>query len=261
MSMTPAARITSIVSALDELLEPGAFEDLGPNGLQVPPPPDGGEARLVVTGVSAQRELFERAAELGAELVLVHHGLFWDFHPTGLTPVLAERLRPLFRGGIALAAYHIPLDAHPEVGNNAILANRLGCERHEPFGEFRGRAIGRLGTFGADGVAAGELFTRVREACDREPTVLGDGPERIRRIGIVSGSAADALDEAVALGLDAFLTGEPREHVMADAREAGIHFIAAGHYATETFGVRALGEWLSERFGVEHVFVDIPNPV
>ena len=214
-----------------------------------------------MTGVSAQRELFERASELGAELVLVHHGLFWDFHPTGLTPVLAERLRPLFRAGIALAAYHIPLDAHPEVGNNAILANRLGCERHEPFGEFRGRAIGRLGTFAGDGIAATDLFTRVREVCDREPTVLGAGPDRVRRIGIVSGSAADALDEAVALGLDAFLTGEPREHVMADAREAGIHFIAAGHYATETFGVRALGEWLADRFGVEHVFVDIPNPV
>jgi dinuclear metal center YbgI/SA1388 family protein len=261
MRATPAARITSIVAALDELLDPDSFTDLGPNGLQVPPPPDRGEVRRVVTGVSAQRELFERAAELEAELVLVHHGLFWDFHPTGLSPILAERLRPLFRTGTALAAYHIPLDAHPEVGNNAILANRLGCERHEPFGEFRGRAIGRLGTFAGEGIAADALFARVAEACDREPTVLGAGPERIRRIGIVSGSAADALDEAIELGLDAFLTGEPREHVMADAREAGIHFIAAGHYATETFGVRALGDWLAQRFGVEHAFVDIPNPV
>src|SRR4051812_23391713 len=131
--MTPSARITSIVAALDELLEPAAFDDLGPNGLQVPPPPEAGEVRHVVTGVSAQRELFERAAELGAELVIVHHGLFWNFPPTGLTPVLAERLRPLFLRGLALAAYHLPLDAHPEVGNNAILANRLGCDRHEPF--------------------------------------------------------------------------------------------------------------------------------
>jgi dinuclear metal center YbgI/SA1388 family protein len=259
--MTPSARISSIIAALDELLEPAAFEDLGPNGLQVPPPPERGDVERVVTGVSAQRELFDRAAELGAQLVLVHHGLFWDFHPTGLTPILAERLRPLFRGGIALAAYHIPLDAHPEVGNNAILANSLGCERHEPFGSFRGQAIGRLGTFAGDGVVAGELFARVRELCDREPTVVGRGPERIRRIGIVSGSAAGDLDEAVALGLDAFLTGEPREHVFADAREAGIHFIAAGHYATETFGVRALGDRLAAQFGIEHVFVDIPNPV
>ncbi len=121
--------------------------------------------------------------------------------------------------------------------------------------------VGRAGRFGGDGVAAADLFARVREVTGREPTVFDGGPERVRRIGIVSGSAAETLDEAVALGLDAFLTGEPREHVMADAREAGIHFIAAGHYATETFGVRALGDRLAERFGVEHVFVDVPNPV
>ncbi|MGH2969687.1 MAG: Nif3-like dinuclear metal center hexameric protein [Solirubrobacteraceae bacterium] len=251
-------RITTIVSALDELLDPGAFRDLGPNGLQVP---GGEEVRRVVTGVSAQRELIERAVELEAQLVLVHHGLFWDFRPTGLTPVLAERLRPLFRNDIALAAYHLPLDAHPEVGNNAILSTRLGCERHEAFGAFRGTPVGRLGSFGDDGVEAGELFRRVREVTGREPTVFDGGPERVRRIGIVSGSAADVLDEAIEHGLDAFLTGEPREHAMAEAREAGIHFIAAGHYATETFGVRALGDWLAGRFGVEHVFVDIPNPV
>ena len=256
--MTRRVRITSIVAALDELLEPGAFADLGPNGLQVP---GGEEARRVVTGVSAQRELIDRAIELEAQLLLVHHGLFWDFHPTGLSPVLAERLRPLFKHDVALAAYHIPLDAHPEVGNNAILANALGCERHEAFGDFRGRAVGRAGTFPGGGVPAAELFTRVREVTGREPLVQGAGPECVRRIGIVSGSAADALGEASELGLDAFLTGEPREHVMADARELGIHFIAAGHYATETFGVRALGDWLAARFGLKHVFVDVPNPV
>jgi dinuclear metal center YbgI/SA1388 family protein len=251
-------RISTIVAALDELLDPSAFKDLGPNGLQVP---GGEEAAHVVTGVSAQQELIERAVELEAQLVLVHHGLFWDFRPTGLTPVLAERLRPLFRHDIALAAYHLPLDAHPEVGNNAILAVRLGCERHEPFGAYRGTPVGRLGDFGAEGIPAADLFARVRDLTRREPTVFDGGPERVRRIGIVSGSAADVLDEAIGLGLDAFLTGEPREHVMADAREAGIHFIAAGHYATETFGVRALGDWLQARFGLEHTFVDIPNPV
>ena len=256
--MTPSVRITSIVEALDELLEPATFSDLGPNGLQVP---GGAEAHRVVTGVSAQKELIERAIELDAQLLLVHHGLFWDFHPTGLTPVLAERLRPLFKHDLALAAYHIPLDAHPEVGNNAILANALGCERHEPFGDFRGRAIGRAGTFPGAGLPAEELFARVREVTGREPLVQGAGPDVVRRVGIVSGSAADALGEAAALGLDAFLTGEPKEHVMADARELGMHFIAAGHYATETFGVRALGDWLASRFGVEHVFVDLPNPV
>jgi dinuclear metal center YbgI/SA1388 family protein len=256
--MNRSVRITSIVEALDGLLEPGTFKDLGPNGLQVP---GGTEVHRVVTGVSAQKELIERAIALDAQLLLVHHGLFWDFHPTGLTPVLAERLRPLFKHDLALAAYHIPLDAHPEVGNNAILANALGCERHEAFGDFRGRAIGRAGTFPGEGVGARDLFARVREVTGREPLVQGAGPEIVRRIGIVSGSAADALGEAAALGLDAFLTGEPREHVMADARELGMHFIAAGHYATETFGVRALGDWLAARFGVEHIFVDLPNPV
>jgi dinuclear metal center YbgI/SA1388 family protein len=253
-----AARLTSIIGALDELLEISSFRDLGPNGLQVPGPQ---EVRRVVTGVSAQRELVERAVTENAELVLVHHGLFWDFLPTGLSPVLAERLRPLFKHDVALAAYHLPLDAHQELGNNAILADRLGCERHEPFREFRGRMIGRAGTFAGEGIPAADLFERVRELTNRTPTVFDGGPELVRRIGIVSGSAADALPEAIALGLDAFLTGEPREHVMADAREAGIHFIAAGHYATETFGIRALGDWLERRFGVEHCWVDIPNPV
>ena len=153
-------------------------------------------------------------------------------------------------------AYHLPLDAHPVVGNNAQLAERLGCASHEAFA-----GIGRLGEFAGEGIAAADLFTRVREVTEREPLVFDAGPERVRRIGLISGSAAKYLPRAVELGLDAFLTGEPAEHVMADAREAGIHFIAAGHYATETFGVRRLGEHLAETFGIEHEFVDIPNPV
>jgi dinuclear metal center YbgI/SA1388 family protein len=251
-------RLTSIIAALDERLTPAEFQDLGPNGLQVP---GGDEVTKVVTGVTAQRELIERAVAEGAQLVLVHHGLFWDFHPTGLSPVLAERLRPLFKHDVALAGYHLPLDAHPEVGNNAILAERLGCERHEPFGDVRGAAVGRAGTLPGDGVPAAEFFERVRAVTDREPTVFAGGPERVRRIGVVSGSAANLLPAATLAGLDAFVTGEPREHVMADALEGGIHFVAAGHYATETFGVRALGDWLADRFGVEHRWVDLPNPV
>jgi dinuclear metal center YbgI/SA1388 family protein len=250
---TLSVSVNALISALDDLLDPGAFSDLGPNGLQVP---GRDTVAKVVTGVTAQRELIDRAVELDAGLVLVHHGLFWDFHPTGLTPTLAERLRPLFKHDIALAAYHLPLDGHPSVGNNAQLAERLGCASHEAFAQ-----IGRVGEFAGDGIAAADLFARVREVTRREPLVFDAGPERVRRIGIISGSAAKYLPQAVALGLDAFLTGEPAEHVMADAREAGIHFIAAGHYATETFGVRRLGEHLAERFGVEHEFVDIPNPV
>jgi dinuclear metal center YbgI/SA1388 family protein len=252
------AHIDQLIAALDELLQPAAFQDLGPNGLQVPGARD---VSRVVTGVSAQRELSERAVELGAQLVLVHHGLFWSFQPPGLTPLLAERLRPLFKHDVNLAAYHLPLDAHPTHGNNALLAQALGCERHEPFGDYKGTPIGRAGTFEGDGITADELRARVREATQREPLMLGAGPERIRTIGIVSGSAADTLHEAAAAGLDAFLTGEPREHITSEARELGLHFVAAGHYATETFGVRALGELLAERFGIEHTFVEIPNPV
>jgi dinuclear metal center YbgI/SA1388 family protein len=252
------ARRDDLIAEIDSLLEPAAFRDLGPNGLQVP---GAEEVTRVVTGVSASRALIEAAIEHEAQLVLVHHGLFWDFHPTGLSPILAERLRLLFRHDVNLAAYHLPLDGHESVGNNAQLAERLGCASHEPFGEGFGRPIGRVGSFGAAGVAAGELFERVADVCGREPLVFDAGPERVRRIGIISGSAAKSLPEAIAAGLDAFLTGEPAEHVMADAHEAGIHFIAAGHYATETFGVRALGDRLASSFGVEHVFVDIPNPI
>ena len=241
-----------LIRALDELLEPAAFDDLGPNGLQVP-----GPARIerVVTGVTAQRALFERAVQERAQLVLVHHGLFWNFAPVGLSPLLAERLRVLFRHDVALAAYHLPLDAHSEVGNNALLADALGAAGHVPFA-----GIGRGATF-AEPLAAPELFARVAAVTAREPLVFAAGPPTVRRLAIVSGGGASRLDQAVAEGYDAFLTGEPRENVMADAREAGIHFIAAGHYATETFGVRRLGDWLAARFGVEHTWIDIPNPV
>jgi dinuclear metal center YbgI/SA1388 family protein len=250
--------MNTIVRAVDELLDTAAFTDLGPNGLQVPGERD---VARVVTGVTASRALIERAVELDAQLVLAHHGLFWDFHPTGLTPVLAERLRLLFRNDIGLAGYHLPLDAHPVLGNNAIMAERLGCERHEPFGTYKGTAIGRLGVFAGDGIAADDFFTRVRDVTGREPTVFAGGGERVRRVGLVSGSAADLLPAAIGAGLDAFVTGEPREHVMAEALEGGIHFVAAGHHATETFGIRALGDWVAERFGVVHHWVDIPNPV
>src|SRR4051794_32777208 len=136
------ADIDELIAALDALLDPSGYADLGPNGLQVP---GAREVTRVVTGVSAQRQLSERAAELGAQLVLVHHGLFWDFQPTGLTPVLAERLRPLFKHDINLAAYHLPLDAHPEVGNNALLARALGCHEVQPFGIYKGKPIGCRG--------------------------------------------------------------------------------------------------------------------
>jgi dinuclear metal center YbgI/SA1388 family protein len=250
-------QLSEALAYLDGLLDAQNFPDYGPNGLQVP-----GSAQLsvVVTGVSAHRELFERAAEAGAQLVVAHHGLFWDFHPRSLSPTMKERLRILFDNDIALAAYHLPLDAHPDVGNNALICAALGLERGEPFGQHRGRAVGFVGR-SAEGVPFTELRARCAGVFGQEPFTWETGPEVVHTLGVVSGAAASSFGEAISLGLDAFLTGEPAEHVMADARESGTHFIGAGHYATETLGVRRLGELLAERFGVEHRFIEAPNPI
>jgi dinuclear metal center YbgI/SA1388 family protein len=251
------AQLSDIIAYLDELLEAPDFPDYGPNGLQVP---GAREVTILATGVSAHRELFERAAEAGAQLVIAHHGLFWDFHPRSLSPAMRERLRVLFENDIALAGYHLPLDAHPEVGNNALICAALGLERAEHFGHHRGRSIGFVGR-SADGISFDELRHRCVEVFGQEPFTWDSGPEVVHSVGIVSGAAASSFGEAIALGLDAFLTGEPAEHVMADALESGTHFIAAGHYATETFGVRRLGELVAERFGVEQRFIAAPNPI
>jgi dinuclear metal center YbgI/SA1388 family protein len=252
------ALVTDLIDHLDDLLSPAAFDDYAPSGLQVPGPD---EVSTVATGVSASAEFFAGARDAGAGLALVHHGLFWAGPPRNLDPAAKRRLQLLFDADMALAAYHLPLDGHQEHGNNALLARALGCESWEPFALHRGAPIGVAARFAGDGIDPATLIARVRSATGREPLAFTDGPERVRRIGVVSGSAADHLDDAIAAGLDAFLTGEPAERVMARSREAGIHFLAAGHYATETFGVRRLGELLARRFGVRHVFVDVPNPI
>ena len=251
------ARRDDIVGFLDELLESQGWNDHGPNGLQVP---GATEVRTVVTGVSADRELFSRAAGAGAQLVLCHHGLFWSGGPSVITPVMRSRLEALFAADMSLVAYHLPLDAHPEVGNNSLLCSALGLERSEPFGEHRGRTIGFVGR-STEGVTRDELVERCRHALGQEPLVFDAGPDLVRSVGIVSGGGASSLSEAVDRGLDAFLTGEPAEPSMAEAREAGVNFIAAGHYATETRGIRRLGDLLEEQFGVEHRFEPVPNPV
>lgn len=250
--------LDNIIAYLDDLLSPAAFRDYGPNGLQVPGPD---RVQTVVTGVSASAELFERAAALGADLVLVHHGLFWTGAPLTLTASSKLRLRLLFDHDMALAAYHLPLDGHPEVGNNALIAEGLGCTSREPFAEHRGAAIGVAGSFPGDGISAAEIVQRAARLTGREPLAFLAGPERVRTIGIVSGAGSDHLGDAVTAGLDAFLTGEPAERVMTHAQEEAIHFIAAGHYATETFGVRRLGDLLAQQFEIRHQFVEIPNPI
>lgn len=253
------ALLPVLIGHLEALLNPGTYEDYGPNGLQVPGPR---EIDALVTGVSAGAELFERAADAGADLVLVHHGLFWQGPPRPMDTAMKRRLELLFDNEMALAAYHLPLDGHLEHGNNALLAAGLGCNGWEPFAHHRGGAtIGVRGRFDDGGVGAETLVERVRELTGRAPLAFLDGPQEVRSIGIVSGAGSDYLEEAIALGLDAFLTGEPIERAMNAAREAGVHYLAAGHYATETFGVRRLGELLEREFGVRHEFVDVPNPI
>jgi dinuclear metal center YbgI/SA1388 family protein len=251
------AQRDEIITFLDDLLEIEAFTDYGPNGLQVP---GAAAVSCVVTGVSAQRELFEQAAAAGAELVLCHHGLFWDFQARAIGPAMKERLRILFDADISLAGYHLPLDAHPEVGNNALICAALGLERAEPFAEHKGRSIGFVGR-SAEGVPFAELRARCATAFEQDPFVWECGPEVVHSVAIVSGGAPGDLADAIAAGVDAFLTGETAEHVMAEARENEVHFIAGGHYATERFGIRRLGELVAERFGVEQQFVEIPNPI
>jgi dinuclear metal center YbgI/SA1388 family protein len=250
--------LAELIAALDELLAPGEFSDYGPNGLQVT---GSREITTVATGVTAHAELFERAIEVGAELVVVHHGLFWDGDARIVDARLKRRLQLLFDNDIALAAYHLPLDAHPEVGNNALIAAELGCSERAPFASHGGRSLGIEGRFDDGGIGAADLLERIRGLTGREPLFFDAGPPHVRTVGIVSGAGAGYLGEAIASGLDAFITGEPAERVMAQAYEAGVHFVAAGHYATETFGVRRLGEILEQRFGVGHVFIDVPNPI
>lgn len=257
-----AARTEEIIAFLDELLGIERFVDYGPNGLQVP----GSETvETVVTGVSAQLELFERAVDHNAQLVLAHHGILWEFDPLRISGAHAKRLKTLLANDIALAGYHLPLDAHPEVGNNALIAAGLGATRTTPAFVHKGNPIGTVAHFDDEenpqGIPAQELFARAATLTDREPLVYDAGPAMVKTLGIVSGGAAGDVSVAIDLRLDAFMTGEPKEHVMAQARENGIHFLAAGHYATETFGIRRLGELVAERFGCNHRFVDIPNPV
>jgi dinuclear metal center YbgI/SA1388 family protein len=254
-----ATPLSEILGEIDHLLEPDRFEDYCVNGLQVP---GAEEIETVATAVSASAEVFALAAGAAADLLVVHHGLFWGDGVRAVDTMLRRRLALLFEANIALAAYHLPLDAHPQIGNNALLAAALGAQSSEPFARHRAETIGRLARMPAAGVGLDELVDRVRAATAREPLVLGPAEARpVHTLAVVSGAGADYLPEAAAAGADALVTGEVSERSMALARELGVHLIAAGHYATETFGVRALGERLAERFGMEHAFLDAPNPV
>ncbi len=252
------AQRDEIVSYLDGLLSPGQFDDHGPNGLQVP---GSDSVDSIVCGVSGHLELFQKARDVGAQLVLVHHGILWDFLPRRISSQMADRLKTLLEADISLVAYHLPLDAHHKVGNNALLCQGLGLEVEDrAFGNYQGQAIGCIGK-SDQGVRVDELCESIAELIGNKPLAFDSGPDLIQRVGFVSGAGCKALPEAIELSLDAFVTGEPAEYAMADAQEGDIHLIAAGHYHSEKLGVKRLGEMLAEKFDITQSFIDIPNPI
>lgn len=250
--------LLQLVADLDELLDADAVRDYCPNGLQV----EGArEVHRIITAVSASRALFTRAVDLGADAIIVHHGVLWSAtEPARLVGSFRERIRLLLVNEISLIAYHLPLDRHMELGNAAQLGRRLGLTELEPFAEHQGASAGVCGVF-PEPVEAEEFFAAVAEATDREPQVFEGNRREIASVGIVTGAAEREYHQAVSAGLDAYITGEATEWVLHQAAEDGVHFIAAGHYATERFGVRALGRWIADRHGLEVEFVDLPNPV
>jgi dinuclear metal center YbgI/SA1388 family protein len=246
-----------LVAYLDDLLDAGRMSDFCPNGLQV----EGAQTvRRVVTGVSACVELFEHAASAAAEAVLVHHGVFWRGDPLELVGYRRRRLAELIRHDINLIAYHLPLDRHPELGNNALAVRALGLAQVRGFGDYEGATIGFSGCF-PEPIGAEELVRRCERVFGQPPQVFGDRARPVGSLGVISGGAQRSFHDAIEGGLDAFVTGEASEWVMNVARETGTLYLAAGHYATERLGIRALGQHVAERFDLEVDFYDVPNPV
>jgi len=249
-------RRDELTDYLATYLDAASFEDYCPNGLQVE---GAAEVKKIALGVTASVNMIRGAVEIGADTILVHHGIIWrGAHPT-YKGGYRERVRLLLEHDLNLYGFHLPLDAHPEVGNNVSLARKLGLTDCAPFGAYNGRTIGIRARAG--GIDRGELVERVRRELGREPLAFGAGPERIDSVGIITGGAQGEVLQAIAEGLDAYVTGEVSEQSFHTAVEEGIHFIAAGHHATESWGVQSLGAHLAQRFGVEVDFVDVPNPV
>jgi dinuclear metal center YbgI/SA1388 family protein len=245
------AQRDEIVGYADALLDVAKWPEFAPPGLQVVGAP---EVTHIACGVSCSRELFERAVASRAELVLVHHGLFWRNEPLVVDARLRGRLEALFAGNASLVAYHLALDAHPTLGNNAQLASRLGVRTDEQFAG--------LGVGGAlERCTVAELAARVAKVTGREPLVLAGGDSNVERAAIVTGGGGYELSRAAHEGYDVLVTGEPEEPSLATARELGVHLIAAGHHATERLGVQALAAHLAERFDLAWEFIEVENPV
>ncbi|MBU0713357.1 Nif3-like dinuclear metal center hexameric protein [bacterium] len=245
-----------LLKYLDELLEVSRFSDYGPNGLQV----EGrDEIKTIVTAVSASVELFEKAIELQADAVLVHHGVIWNFERPVYQGGYKQRIKLLLENDINLFAYHLPLDAHLKYGNAAQIARRLGLVDIQPFGDHEGNTVGVRGR--ASSTSYADIFEVIRRTINPDALLFPFGPKQIERVGIISGGAQKELKQAILADLDMYVTGEASEFVMHLAKEEKIHFVAAGHYATERFGIMALGDHLAKKFDVKVEFVDIPNPV
>ncbi|MBS1141090.1 MAG: hypothetical protein H6R13_2543 [Proteobacteria bacterium] len=243
-----------LVDYLDGLLVPGKFRDYCPNGLQV----EGcSEITRIVAGVTASQELLDAAVERHADAILVHHGYFWKGEDGRVTGIRRKRLSSLLANDINLLAYHLPLDAHPELGNNAQLAKLL-C--FVPEGRFGEQDIAWLGAL-AEPCDLPSLASRVAVVLGRQPLVIAGDDRPIRRIGWCSGGAQGYFEQAIALGVDAYLSGEISEQTVHLARESGVAYLAAGHHATERYGVQALAGHLAQQFGIACEFVDLDNPV
>lgn len=252
-----AANLNEIIAFCNTLLTPEKYRDYCPNGLQV----EGrAEVSKIVSGVTASQALLDAAVERQADLILVHHGYFWKGEPEAVTGMKKRRLQTLLTHDISLLAYHLPLDGHPELGNNAQLAEQLdltisgGLEPDNPL------SIGLVGRL-SQPLSAAEFTNRIGTAMARDVLHIDGGSEMIETVGWCTGAAQGYIDKAAALGLDAFISGEISEPTVHSARELGIHYFAAGHHATERYGVQALAEKLQRQFDIEHEFIDINNPV
>ncbi len=247
----------AIIQFCNEYLNIDAFSDYGPKGLQFL---GKAEVNKIVTGVSVSRELFAAAAEAQADMILVHHGEFWNNMSQRVDRVRKQRLIILFEHDMTLLGYHLPLDAHREIGNNVLLVQAVGMQvGKEQFGLYEGMEIGALGVH--TGLPLGELVSSLEKILATEALVFPFGPDTLKTVGFVSGGGAGDLAEAIDRGLDAFVTGESKESTYHLAKEAGINLIYAHHYNSEKLGIQALGHKLAGQFGIEHQFIDIPCPL
>ena len=246
----------TLLNFTNDYLKINDFRDLCPNGLQVAGQED---VKNVITAVSASVALFRKAIEHGADTIIVHHGIIWDFERPRYTGGYRERIQLLLSHNINLLAYHLPLDAHPETGNNAQLAKMLELSDTVPFGDYKGNYIGIRGQ--TEPIESSLFFEKIETQLGRKPLIFPYGPETISQVGIISGGAQKEFQQAVAAGLDLYLTGEVSEHIMYYAQEEHIHFVSAGHYATERYGIQALGALLRNKFDLDVTFIDIDNPV